>query len=764
MWRKWLPALVIGVLVLIAFHQTLRMYFWQDDYAFMFRLQHLNESAGQFGKGIFGNGPYRFIYTPMVLFYPLFKIQPFWYLLTSIIFRLGSLFGVYLFVKELLGNRRSALVATAISGVSFVGSETMLRITNTYQTSLGLLLATLMGYYLLRYFHHNRLKDYLIGLILFTAAIEMAYVRSHGLVLIALTILVLKFFEQKRQWRDLALMLPFGAVFYGVYLATQADGDKITPYLQHLSLKPVAMLINLIGNTIVPDVTTQSIDRVIQLGAPVHKFFGDVAPSGVLVGAVSIMAITLLIKKLWRRNHIEARALLIALAWIIANLLLYHIRTPSTLFESTHRYFTYSAVGVAIIIAVIAELYQKTPKIFHSIVASVIVLNIGLNINYELHFVQRISSPARQFYLDLHREMPVIEKDAVIFFDVKDDPNLGFQFNNFFHVASMPESTAIAVHYGIDRYDFSLVDHFEELLMLIDQGKTSIDRVHTFFYDGTLHNTTDQVRAALSHGTDKQSLSGEMYYETPMVTQNGSQFGSNDGITINHLSATAAGPIELAIDANIALKMPDKFPFYDLTQSGLTKDATGAQIQQITQTLPADRGFALAYLASYRDFLEQSKVSAETTWQIYRPEYVLDHNPHSYWLADRNRWGELVEDRFSSVDLAQAKQLERMPFFGASSSDLGALRDFIMHDAQLAVTISTDRSQSPVTKIIQPIPDGTQRRYTILTIPGGTKIQTITLKPLNFPATMTIHGISIRQPSFQELKTSHFLDKPVEIR
>ena len=66
--------LLLLIVVILAYWQTLHMYFWIDDNAVIYKLQHLNQEIGYWGKGIVGSGPYRHIIDQFIPFYPFFKI------------------------------------------------------------------------------------------------------------------------------------------------------------------------------------------------------------------------------------------------------------------------------------------------------------------------------------------------------------------------------------------------------------------------------------------------------------------------------------------------------------------------------------------------------------------------------------------------------------------------------------------------------------------------------------------------------------------
>ena len=879
--RKYLPFILIVLLTTLAFHQTLRMYFWQDDYAFIFRLQHLNEPAGQFGKGFFGQGPYRYIYSWAVPLYQWFKIEPFWYLLYSLVFRLVSLVGVYLFAKELT-NRRLGLAAAAVYGSSFIGMETMLRITNTYQTHAGILLATLSFYLLVKFFKSRQLLHYGGALVLFFLAMESAFVRSHGLIVAAAGLFALQSIGNRQWYKNALLFAPFLALFAKIYLVNGSDNPEISEYLTTAWSGQGAInglrALNIIGNTLVPDVV---LDYLISLGTPLLKsaqlvntlvvalinlpvfalvrltkqrlalpgqsglsvviativfsitvislalkttLIKDLVPAQTVVGFAALVTIGWLIAVLWRTKRQTAIALAAGIIWLVANLLVYHLRAPSNLFESTDRYLTYSTVGLGLLVASLTGLYASTEQLFWQLIGLVIVINLGLNINYQYRFVHRLSLPARRFYRELKSQLPVINKGSVVLFDVKKDPELGFQFRNFFHVASMPESTAIAVHYGIDRYDFTLVDSFDELLKQFDQATGPIDKIQTFYYNGELTNTSGQVRAALAGQGKETIIAQDKQY----------QAGPDNPLVIDQLKFDSSSPVELILEAQADIGPPVN--------------------QRLEAELPAQdqRAQTFEYLKAAYQYRLTTTVSASSSWQHNQPKHLTDNNPATFWIADRGLWAEkqtesiildlgaiksinrtlfvnahptrtptryqllvstdgtnyqsvkttiltegleaeaiqldqfeptaarfvkmaitassggdapslaefeVIEDRFSSVDVSKARNLERTPFADGDEANAEAARSFLKNGGgQLEIKIKTNRSTNFEEQfgLIRPILDNKLHRYSVILKPGGTQLESVMIKPLNFPAALKIKQIIIRQPSLEQLKQTNF--------
>lgn len=97
------------LVVLIAYGQTLRMYFWQDDFALLFKLQHLQEPAGSFGSGVIGSGPYKYLISFFVPFFPLFKLNAFPYFLVGFLSYLLVTLVFYFFASEIFSDKKSGV-------------------------------------------------------------------------------------------------------------------------------------------------------------------------------------------------------------------------------------------------------------------------------------------------------------------------------------------------------------------------------------------------------------------------------------------------------------------------------------------------------------------------------------------------------------------------------------------------------------------------------------------------------------------------------
>ncbi len=183
--RRHLWWLVGGLLllVLLAYGQTLGMYFWQDDTALVFKMQHPLPNAGSFGEGYFGVGAYKYLATPFIPLYPLFGLNPLPYFALGIVIYLTLTLVVFWFLRVLTQNNRIATSGAVLFGAGYFAQLAIFRLINSYQTNLSVMLALATFGGLIWYHLTRKWWWYGLAVILFWATLELVLVRSHGLII-----------------------------------------------------------------------------------------------------------------------------------------------------------------------------------------------------------------------------------------------------------------------------------------------------------------------------------------------------------------------------------------------------------------------------------------------------------------------------------------------------------------------------------------------------------------------------------------------------
>lgn len=658
--------LLIITIVFIAYGQTLRMHFWQDDLALLFKLQHPEGRAGSFGEGLWERGSYRYLVVPFVPFFTIFGLEPLGYFLIGILTYLFAAGAFYLFAKELFQNKKAAFFSTAIFAAGFVGSNTMFRIINSWQTNIGLILASLTFWMFTKYLRKKRVALYILSVGLFLATIELVFIRSHSLILpiLALDLLIgISTINIKQISFLIFRQFPFWFLWYQWYLKDPELGAPgITSLMQNILIKKEVELLSSffanIGNVLVPDVLqTKLIANFtnLQILLPsilvailssilailISKVFSVANRPRILVvvgllatvvlnlfftnknliwyhdaqsiiagliGMQSILLVTYLAIILWKSNRNVSVALFFGLIFLTSQVFGYYTKYPTAILSSTHRYFSHAFIGFCIIFGsityLLAKRFRKTGLWLLVILVSV---NLILSLNYQKSFVRENSFPARKFYSDMKRFLPTIQKGDYFYFDVQNNDSYQRQFNEFFGVGSMPESTALAVYYGVDRYELSRFTDFNEMIFYMDKDSIAPDKIHAFYYGSKgLISTTSEVRSALERKNTQAPLE---------IKDN-----QSSKVTLQKTNIAPASYLLLSFKTKV---IPN---FENIVINPPTEKVN---VQHI-----------IDYLLARRNYYQTVKAKSLSEWKSQEIQYVVDNNPSTSWRGHRIYWHE----------------------------------------------------------------------------------------------------------------------------
>lgn len=705
--HKLFYIILVIFLGFISYGQTLQMYFWRDDAALIFKLQHPEGPAGSWGSGLLERGPYRYAVAIFAPFFPLFGLEPFWYFATGLLIYLVSAGIFYLFAARLLQNRKAAYISTLVFGAGFIGSDSMFLVANSWHNNIGIIFALLSFWAYVRYLKEGGLKNYFLSLGIFLATIELIFIRSHSLIFAILGLdLLFKIFPFSfgKLFRLIVRQAPFFLLFRIWYLqeasTTAIDIGKVT----HL-----APFLADIGNGLVPDViqtkiisfltqvffSGQSLDMqllwlhllivvvsIFVVMFLMNKFLVSIRlkiivlvllifttalnlffykqgalwyqdVQSIIAGLVGLHAwiiIPLLSTLLWKTQKNLAVALLFGLIVITSQIFGYYIKYPEVIFSSTHRYFTYSFIGYSILLGTLLYLLMEAIKdrfkmrgwqqVFIFAPLLVVGVNLFLGITYQHKIVKEISTPTRRFYQDLKRMVPRILPGSIFYFDVARENSLQRQFSNFFSVGSMPNSTAIAIYYALDRDDVILVENFDELIFKLASNSSDIDKVYTFFYtvEGLI-NTTDDTRRLLKAGSEFAKISDA-------ATQRST---AGDNIEILLITSGIATATPLLVDLRLKIKSltyPAIFPYQ---QQGVSeKDLT-----------LADKNKFLQCLSETKSFYQTAQASSVSDWKYREVRNVVDQNSETVWQGSRIWWHDYQNETLT-INLNKVKTISRV--------------------------------------------------------------------------------------------------------
>lgn len=643
--KKYWPVLLVLAIVLIAYGQTLGMYFWQDDSALIFKLQNPEGPAGSFGSGLWERGAYQYLVIPFVPFYSLFKLEPFGYFLVGFITYILATGAFWLFVKRLFESKKTAFIATLIFAAGFVGSDIMFRVINSWQTNIGLILAFLMFASFIGFIKTKKISLYFVALVLYWLNTELVYIRSHSLIIPILTLdIVLSLGFLRRDVIKLVLrQIPFWIIFKTRYLSDPGFGaPTISKLANDIFLKgeieKTASFFANVGNVFVPTNIQVKFLSFFPAGVYLTSF---------LVFIIFVVIFILIKRKLhpgllalitgfvfnlvlyekgafWYQDAGVVISGLIGIETLILTLLSkspililgviiissqvfgYYIQYPYAILATTHRYFSYALIGYAIFFAwLVSRIVPK--KRAGILLLAVLIPNLYFGVTYQAKILRDRSVPTRNFYKALTTFVPTVEKGDVFYFDVAKEGGIPTQFGDFFSVGSMPETTALAIYYGVDRYDIQMFTEFDELASKLAKGEFKIGQIHSFFYSKSgLINTTHTLRDILARGQEEA---------TPM--------------------APLLGKVRIgAFLKTENLDFKQKLPF-------------------------SERKNILEYLAKRRRYYKNVRITSSSEWKFREVRNVFDDDLDTTWQGHRIKWGDTHDEKLT-VDLGRIENVSRV--------------------------------------------------------------------------------------------------------
>lgn len=692
--KYWLFLILI---VLISYGQILFMYVWKDDNALFFKFYHIKEAVGFFGPGLVGANLYRFLVFPHWVIFSLFGDKQIWpYYFQALLFYMAATVCVYRLFAHLFSERVGRLTGFLFAA-GYVASEGFLWLNESIVHSLSIILVctTLACYF--RFASSRKFLFYSLSVVCFFLTLFLTQARVHYFIALVLLFDLLWVVKDQLSLTSLKFFvlrsLPFLIIFYWFYLRSVDTRTKaLVEYLQNLltgNFYVLSSFLGTIGNLIVPDrLQNQAISLLhLQLqhqGVWLASEFGlvlivvvanysctkkskvrnmliigylalsvawifmsrtislspKISPSiegvsSVFLGGLGLLTILfywLIVSKELRRN------LFFLTSWLLMSLIGYIAYNPLGIYASTERYLAHSFVAVVGILAL--TIFYKKTKVAAVVVIIWGVLNIFNSYSYQHWILANRSAPARDFYKQLKTEMPVLNKGDIIYINIS--PKALFDYEAAFSVGSMPETTAIAWRYGLDRYDFSLVNTFSDLVKLLKDQPSSVDRVHSFFYSTHgLVDTTLYTRKSLNTASSQTSIlvsaikpPQQEFFDIPLATY-----------------IPSAVPLEIEINLAAVPVFQEK---QSVNGSIFSKDSVL-------------RSLALEYQIEKKMQLKEAGYTASSQWQDRIIANIHDSDSTTAWEADRILWQKGKE--WVQVDLGSQKEVNRIVWLNGFSNN-----------------------------------------------------------------------------------------------
>ena len=665
--------LVLLAIVIISYGQTILMLPWQDDNALFFKLAHIQEPAGFLGKGILGEGSYKytaFFYYPVYL---LFKYKTVYYFLLGFLVYFLSTLVIYKVASKVIGEKYGKL-SSILYACGYIASDGFIRLFNSVITSLSVILTSLLLYFYWNYYKKRKPLLYFLAVGFFFLAVEFARVRTHYLIAPVILFEILFITARKKikyVYQSALRLLPFIFIFYKYFIQ---NGDRrsqeVLVFIKALLKGDFSILygyFSSLSNIFVPDWITKyqhffllslvlifltyllfrksKKGYLILIGIPfavIWYFFSQeiystplLNPNSSQLGLVYLGGVVLAILItifFYIRKEIKVYYLLFCF-WILVSLVSYSAYSPTVIFNSINRYFAHSFFALVLLLGVLYKNFEK--ESFSKTAFFVLVFiygfgNLSTGLIYQNSLLKNRTAPVGQFYRKLLKDLPKIEKGDVLYFDVADDAR-GY-FADAFSVAQMPETTAIAWRYGIDRYDFFLAENYDDLVAKVVENKIATQNIYPFFYS--------KEKGLVSTKEEFEKLSRGVA-ETEMV------FGK-DLSEPYYFSNTYSCVIRPIITFTVSAKP-------DLEAGKLLND----------KQFPL--AIAQAYAKTKRDFYNSAKVLASSNWRERVSSNLIDQNTDTVWQADRVTWDE--EKTFLGFDLGKILEPDRFVWVNAFANN-----------------------------------------------------------------------------------------------
>lgn len=669
---------------LIAYGQTLFMYFWIDDSALIYKLQYVDQALGFWGKGAIGQGPYRHIVNQFVPFYPIFKSNPVpYYLIGLILYFLASV-AVFLFSKELSKNKTVAFISAAIFASGYVGSESIFGITNSWQTSRGIIMALFTFWLYYKYLKSKKLIFYILSVILFFFSLDTVYIRAHGLI-IALFFFDIIFtpvlFNFKSIFGLFIRQIAFLIIHYNIYLTGggYASGFGMWTLIRDILSGGKYYLLFIpfedLGNLFFPSIISEKIDLIISQYINLPK---KISSGAVLISILVILLTTFLYKKFRKSEKFLSKVLLFSFIWAVANFVVFYLRETNHSLWTTHRYFSYSFALVSLFYAAAIYLTSRLIRVFNKgdvkiMLTSIIVITyLALGVVHQYQFNKQRSFPAKKFFYTFEQSLPQIPKGAYLYFDIKSENKVKKEFDSFFG-GMFSEGANLAIHSeGIDYMnDFIFTYKFEDVLKALADNRLSLDNVFTFYYgDQGLDNTTAEVRKLLqSNLTVNISISN--IKSTTSYQSIGNDFITSSSFTENATTIVNYPKIYFEPDQKIPSLIPSNLRFSVRITPRLPKLPFESP-NQTYQISSSQRSIIFNYLISQQQYFKDVSASAASFWKEQEPKLAVDNRLETAWRGHRGFWDEIfrkhINDKeFFSVDLNTVKRISQIRWITAQT-------------------------------------------------------------------------------------------------
>jgi hypothetical protein len=677
------PAFLFLV-ALISSGQMMLMYIWKDDNAIFFKFTHLAEPAGYLGRGLFGEGPYKLSVAPYWFIYKLVGYSPvFPYYILAFATYFAAILAVYL-LFTLFFEKKTAKISAFLFASGYIASEGFYWLASSWILSVSIILTVLAVAATYVYTQKPTKWYYLFSVASYLLALLVTPVRTHYVIALVLLIHFLwgKYkFTLKGIGGLIVRLIPYLILFYWFYILsadsrttsfsdffrsllhgdlyvlysslTTAGSMFITDLQWNVILNLLRPLFgrNILSTFVVLTFTVLTsfllyrksskrltsgiaalyivssfiiflLSRKIIFSPQINSFAGAVFVTS--FGGIILAFFTFLSLVFSKENR---KTLLFFLMWFITSLFVYTAYIPTSSYATIDRYLGHSFVAVAVLYGLLAT-YTKR-RIITILVIVFGVLNIFASFQSQRAIVQTRSIPARSFYTQLSEQLPILIKGDTLYFDLSQKGREVFAAA--FSVGQMPESTALAWRYGLDRYDFNLVTDYSDLVKKIESKEVDPQKIHAFYFDGIkLFDTTNEYQRKNKDTKIDFTLGGRLLDEYTFMQ-------STSSVREVHF--------EIIMTASPKRLLITDFPVINGTVDPIVKDASFQDV-------------AKKYFAFRSASTKTIEATSSSQWQERVIANIHDNNENTVWQPDRILWHDGLQS--FTLDTGTVQNIDRL--------------------------------------------------------------------------------------------------------
>lgn len=661
--KRFIPFILIGIVILFSLGKTLQYYFYTDDFVFLYNLRNNLEFGWPYNSVLPLFRPIYNLFGTNALSY--FSLALFTYFLASI--------ASYFFIKVLTRNNLIAFLSALIFATGYIGLDQFTMNAVSIVNNLNIVNVCITLILLICWINTGKLRYYFLTFLMFWFSIHLFPYRAYPLILFLPTLELFKSFKLgsvMRMIKQLVFIIirfvPFvlvasrnGIFSYGTY-------GTVNVNLFSQFTNPHSRIFALLNIEVFKEVFA-ILGRFV-LVKPISDIFSFVPDQGFFAFTGFIFSLVILLTSLFfllGKYSGYARSLLIVLFLTIegyvGNMLLnldFDSNGPVSRYL-TISFLSFSAIFPLFLFLVTEKLekYKKLNKKWTLVFPIILFVFCfaSLSRTYENSIIRDRSIPAINFFTQLKTYIPKLSNSnySIFYFDHALYAPVSARFGNVLISAAMDISVNLAVPYEISTSSAKIVSTFDNFLYLVQNPPSDKKALYYTFYDDEkgLRNTTDKVFALLKNGSRN------------VITENKIQYDKNQGsssIAIETNGVSSLTPLKVKFDL---LAAPLDFSMFAFPYIGVDNQSelVREDIENYYQKNNIQKDEIFKYLLSRKKYYKIVKADVESIHIAKQnpASFLIDNNSDTVWISDQSRW-EVNIKPWIKTDLGDTRNIGRI--------------------------------------------------------------------------------------------------------